>query len=79
MSGLALADTLRIGKLVVESDKRLTVGIETLDGGVAQCVVGIVVAAFLVFGLVIDGGTVNLYLAGRPVALEVLHVGGSIP
>ena len=37
------------------------------------------VAALAVFGLVIDGRTLYLHLTRREVALEVLHVGSSIP
>ena len=47
------------------------------------------VAALLVFSLVVDGGGLNgravehgllyLHLAGRPVTLEVLHIGSGIP
>ena len=37
------------------------------------------VAAFLVFCLVIDNRAVDFNLAGREVALEVLHIGGGVP
>ena len=78
VAGTAFHHGVGIGKLVVESDERLAVGVESLNGNV-HAIVGIVVAALLVFGLVIDDGAVNLNLARREVALEVLHVGGSVP
>ena len=75
---LAFHHSLRLGKLVVESDEALAVGIISLN----LCIHGvesIVVAALAVFGLVIDGRTLYLHLSRREVALEVLHVGSSIP
>ncbi len=78
VAGTAFHHGVGVGKLVVETDERLAVGVESLNGNV-HAIVGIVVAALLVFGLVIDDGAVNLDLARREVALKVLHVGGSVP
>ena len=75
---LAFHHGFRLGKLVVESDEALAVGIVALNLGI-HGVESIVVAALTIFGLVIDGRAFNLYLARREVALEVLHVGSSIP
>ena len=75
---LAFHHSLRLGKLVVESDEALAVGIVALNLGI-DGVESIVVAALAVFGLVIDGRAFYLHFARREVALEVLHVGGSIP
>ena len=75
---LAFHHSFRLGKLVVESDEALAVGIVALNLGI-HCVESIVVAALTIFGLVIDGRAFYLYFARREVALEVLHVGSSIP
>ena len=75
---LAFHHDFRLGKLVVESDEALAVGIVALNLGI-HSVESVVVAALTVFGLVIDGRTLYLHLARREVALEVLHVGSSIP
>ena len=75
---LAFHHGLRLGKLVVESDKTLAVGIVALNLGI-HSVESIVVAALTIFSLVIDGRTLYLHLARREVALEVLHIGSSIP
>ena len=69
---------LRVGKFVVEADEALAVRVEALDGRV-DAVVGVVVAAFLVFRFVVDDRAFHLHLAGREVTLEVLHVRGGIP
>ena len=37
------------------------------------------VAPLLVFGLVVYGRAVDLHLAGREIALEILHIGGGVP
>ncbi len=71
-------DAVGVCELVIESDERLAVGVEALH----RCVYGVereVVAALLVFGFVVDYASVNLHLASREVALEVLHVGGCVP
>ena len=78
VAGLAFHYGVGVGKLVVESDECLAVGVEALYGGV-DAVVGVVVAALLVLGLVVDDGAVDFHFAGGEVALEVLHVGGSVP
>ena len=59
---LALHDSLGIGKLVVQSYEGLAVGIVALNLRV-DMIEGIVVAALAVFGLVVDGRTLNLHLA----------------
>ena len=59
---LAFHHSLRLGKLVVESDEALAVGIVALNLGI-HCIESIVVAALAVFGLVIDGRTLYLHLA----------------
>ena len=81
--GMAIArtafdDGLRGIEAVVQAHKRLAVGIEALYLGV-HMIEGIVVAALPVFGLMVDGRALYLHLAGREVALEVLHVGSGIP
>ena len=75
---LSVHDHIGVGKLVVQSDERLPVGVEALYGSV-DMVESKVVAALLVLCFVVDGGAVNLHFAGREVALEVLHVRGCIP
>ena len=69
---------IRIGKLIIEADERFTVGVKALDRNVhtVECVV---IAALAVFGLVVDHRVLDFDLTGREVALEVLHVGRSIP
>ena len=74
----AFDDGIRIGKLIIEADERLTVGVKALDRNVhtVECVV---IAALAVFGLVVDNRALDFDLTGREVALEVLHVGRCIP
>ena len=48
-------DTLWVGKLIIQAYKRLTVSIKALNGRIGEGVVGIVIAAFLVFCFMIDG------------------------
>ena len=81
--GLAVARAsfhhgLGVAELVVEAHERFAVGVVAVDGDV-DAVEGVVVAALLVFGLVVDDRAVDFDLAGREVALEVLHVGGGVP
>ena len=88
-SGLASRDALRLAEVVVKTYERLAVGIVTISLGIGQSIVGIVVAALLVFRLVVDGGrldarsvkhrTLYFHLAGRKVTLEVLTVSSGIP
>ncbi len=82
VSGMAVEHSLRFGKLVVQADKRLAVGIITLNGAV-DGIVSVMIAALLVFGLMVEGreicGLLNLHLTGRKVALEVLTVRGTVP
>ena len=78
IAGLALHDSLRIGKLVVEAYEGLTVGVETLDLGV-HMIESVVVATLAIFGLMIDRRTLNLHFTRREITLEILHIGGGIP
>ena len=71
-------NVLRVGKLVVQPDERLAVGIKTLDGHV-DAVIGVVVAAFFVLCLVVDDRAVYLHFARGKVSLEVFHVRGGVP
>ena len=71
-------DILRITELIVKTDERLPVGIETVNRGI-HAVERIVIAALLIFRLVIYRRTVDLNLSGREVALEILHVRSRIP
>ncbi len=75
---LAFDDSLRLGKLIVETDEALTVGIVTLYLGV-DSIESIVVAALTILRLVIDGAALYLHFASGEVALEVLHIGSGIP
>ena len=54
---------LWVGKLVVKSDKRLAVGVIAIDLGICHSIVSIVVAALLVFGLMIDDAAIDLHFA----------------
>ena len=65
-------------KAVIQSYECLAVGVKSVDGGV-HAIVSIVVAAFAVFGLVVNHRPFYLHLSCREVALEILHVGGGIP
>ncbi len=66
------------------AEERGAVGVEADDGAV-DGVEGVVVAALLVLGLVVDDhraigrGLLDLHLAGGEVALEVLGVVGGVP
>ena len=68
----------RVGKLVVESHKCFAVSIETVYGCI-DTVEGVVIAAFLVFRLVVDDRPVHFHLSRGEVTLEVLHVRSGIP
>ena len=69
---------LRITELVVQTDESLSVSIESVHRSI-HAVECIMVAALLVFGLMIYHRTVHLNLSGREITLEVLHVGSGIP
>ena len=77
---LSLNDHLRCRVFVVESHEALSIGVEALDGCV-DMVESIVIASFAVFRLMVDRRRLLLYfhLAGREVALEILHVSGRVP
>ena len=79
VASLALGYRLRAVKAVVEPEEGLAVGVEAIDSMVGEGIVGIVVATLFVLRLVVDGGAIYLHLARAPVALEVLHIRGSIP
>ena len=70
--------TRSVGKLVVESHECFAVGIETVYGCI-DTVEGVVIAAFLVFRLVVDDRPVHFHLSRGEVTLEVLHVRSGIP
>ena len=55
VGGLASRDTLRIREIVVESDERLPIRVESVSAGIGQRIVGIVVTALLVLCFMIDG------------------------
>jgi len=74
----AFDNRLRFIKTVVEPEETLPVGVITLHRCVDR-IPGIMVAPFPVFGLMINDRSVDLYLSGREIALEILHVGGGIP
>ena len=77
---LASHHALRIREIIIKTNERLAIRVVTLSLGVGQRIVGIVVATLLVFRLVVDGCPIlNLHFACRPVALEVLHIRGSVP
>ena len=69
---------LRSIETVVQADETLAVGIEALDWSI-DSIESIVVAALLVFRLMVDRGAFDLHLPCREVALEILHVGGGVP
>ena len=68
----------RVGKLVVESHECFAVGIKTVYGCI-DTVEGVMIAAFLVFRLVVDDRPVHFHLSRGEVTLEVLHVRSGIP
>ena len=78
VSTYTLDHLLRIAELVIQANESLSVCIETVNRCV-HAVERIMVAAFLIFRLMIDDRSVHLNLAGREVALEVLHIRSCIP
>ena len=74
----AFHDILRVTELVVQAYECLPVGVESVHRSV-HAIERIVVAALLVFGLVIYYGAVHLDFSRREVALEILHVCSGIP
>ena len=74
----AFHDILRVTELVVKTYECLPVGVESVHRSV-HAIERIVVAALLVFGLVIYYRTVHLNLSCREVTLEILHVCSGIP
>ena len=61
VAGLALHHSLRIGKLVVKTNKGLAVGIEALNLSI-DMIEGVVVATLAIFGLVINRRALDFYL-----------------
>ena len=57
--GFAGHDTLWFVEVVIQTDKRLAVGVEALGFGIGQGIIGVVVSALLVLGLVVDGRGLN--------------------
>ena len=78
VAGSACHNLLRISKVVIQAYEGLPVGVESVHRDV-HAVEGIVVAALLIFGLMIYDRTVHLDFTSREIALEVLHIGGCIP
>ena len=79
----ACHDALRIGKLIVETYERLTIGIKPIGLCICQGVIGIMVTTLFVLCLMVDDGRgcslLYLYLANAQVALKILHVGCGVP
>ena len=75
---LAFHHAIRVGKLIVESDERLAVGVETIHRDI-HAVVCEMISALLIFCLMINGATINLHFSCREIALEVLHIRSGIP
>ena len=78
VSGLSLHYRFRRVEAVICTKETLPVSVEAVHIRV-HAVEGVVVAPFPVFGLMVNGGTVNLHLCRREVALEVLHIRSRIP
>ncbi len=76
--GSAGEDLLRRLESVVHADEGFPVRVEPVEGTV-HAEEGVMVAAFAVFGLVIEDVPIDLHLARGEVPLEILHVGGSVP
>ena len=77
---LSGADSVGVVEAVIKPEEGLAVGVEPVDGPVYM-IEGIMIAPFLILSLMIDGLTVvfNLHLAGREIALEILHIGLRVP
>ena len=69
---------LRSLESVVHADEGFPVRVEPVEGTV-HAEEGVMVAAFAVFGLVIEDVPVDFHFARGEVPLEVLHVGGGVP
>ena len=76
--GLSLHYGLGRVESVVCAEEAFPVRVEAVYRAV-HGVEGVVVAPFLVFGLVVYGGSVYLHLSRREVALEILHIRGRVP
>ena len=75
---LAGNDILRITELIIQAYERLSVSVEAINRRI-DTIERIMVAAFLIFCLMIYYRAIHLDLSGREITLEVLHVGSCIP
>ena len=66
------------GILSVCAEEGIAVGVKTCDRSVDR-IERVVIAALAVFRLVVNCGTVNLYLTGGKITLEVRHVIHGVP
>ena len=64
--------------LRIETDEGLAVGVEALDRTV-DMIESVMVTTLPVFGLMVDRRPLDLHLSRGEVALEVLHIRGSVP
>ncbi len=78
ISGLPFQNGIRVVKTIVKPKERLAVGIIAVNGGI-HTEQRIVVAAFAVFGFVVDRAAVNFHFADVIIALEIGHIIGSVP
>ena len=69
---------LRVAEFVVQTNESLPISIKTINRSI-HAVECIVIATLLILRLVIYHRTVHLYLSGREVALEILHIRRGIP
>ena len=75
---LAFHHAIRVSKLIIESDERLAVGVETIHRDI-HTIVCEMISTLLIFSLMIYGTTVNLHFTRREIALEVFHIRSGIP
>ena len=78
VAGSACHNILRVSEVVIQAYEGLPVCVESVHRCV-HAVECIVIAAFLIFGLMIYDRTVHLDFASREIALKVLHVGSCVP
>ena len=74
----AVSDCLRISRTVIQSDKGISGSIKSVDRMIDR-IYRIVIAAFPVFRLVINGTSGNLYFTCRKIPLEVRRIVRCIP
>ena len=79
---LTVQHCLWFAEFIIQAHKRFAVRVITIDRTV-HSIVGIVIAALLIFRLVVDSRPIvqslHLHFSGGQVALEILAVGGGIP